>query len=66
MIIGEEKAALITGDVAFIPANTSFSYWSDVAFTKFMYVSAGANGLDQILLQNVESWDYPVFPTAFA
>jgi hypothetical protein len=55
---------LITGDVAFIPANTTFSYWSDVAFTKFMYVSAGAEGLDQKLLANAENWGFPVFPTS--
>lgn len=55
---------LITGDVAFIPANTTFSYWSDVTFTKFMYVSAGAEGLDQKLLATAENWGFPVFPTS--
>jgi len=29
-----ETNNLITGDLAFIPGNTTFSYWSDVRFTK--------------------------------
>jgi hypothetical protein len=57
-----ETVSLIMGDLAFIPGNTTFSYWSNVAFTKFMYVSAGAKGLDQELLSKAEGWDYPVFP----
>jgi glyoxylate utilization-related uncharacterized protein len=65
LTIGAEKVTLIMGDVAFVPANTTFSVWSDVAFTKFMCVSAGTGGLDQMLLQNAESWDYPVFPKYF-
>ncbi|KAF2193485.1 quercetin 2,3-dioxygenase [Zopfia rhizophila CBS 207.26] len=64
LTIDRENAMLIMGDVAFIPGNTTFSYWSDVAFTKFMYVSAGSNGIDQQLLSNAEGWDYPVFPTS--
>ncbi|KAF2706661.1 RmlC-like cupin [Pleomassaria siparia CBS 279.74] len=59
-----ETVMLITGDVAFIPANTSFEYWSDVAFTKFMYVCQGVQGLDQQLLVNAEAWGFSVFPTA--
>ncbi|KAF2787155.1 putative quercetin 2,3-dioxygenase [Melanomma pulvis-pyrius CBS 109.77] len=62
LTIEEETVTLIMGDVAFIPGNTSFSYWSDVVFTKVMYVSAGVNGLDQKLLKKAESWGWPVFP----
>jgi hypothetical protein len=59
----DETVSLIMGDVAFIPGNTTFKYWSDVAFTKFMYMSAGAKGLDQVLLLKAENWEYPVFPS---
>lgn len=62
LTIEEETVTLIMGDVTFIPGNTSFSYWSDVAFTKVMYISAGVDGLDQKLLKKAESWEWPVFP----
>lgn len=63
MTIGGQSATLIMGDVAFVPGNTSFSYWSEVGFTKFMYLGAGASGLDQQLMKSASNWSYPVFPT---
>ena len=60
--IGGETATLIGGDVAFIPSETSFRYWSEVAFTKFMYVSAGTQGLDQQLLSGASSCNYTAIP----
>lgn len=59
-----ETVTLIGGDVAFIPGNTEFKYWSDVAFTKFLYVGAGTRTLDVQLMANATTWDYAVFPTA--
>jgi len=55
---------LIGGDVAFIPEGTPFRYWSQVAFTKFLYIGAGRDTLDQRLIRNATSWDYAVFPTS--
>ena len=66
LIIGNETASLFSGDVAFVPGGTPFTYKSAAAFTKFMYVSAGDEGLDQQLLASAQSWNYPVFPTTTA
>ncbi|KAI4718220.1 RmlC-like cupin [Aureobasidium sp. EXF-10727] len=58
-----EQVQLLQGDVVFIPGNTSFSYWSEVAFTKFLYVGAGARGLDRALMDKSVEWEYPTWPT---
>lgn len=58
-----ETIQLATGDVVFAPAGTAFSYYSEVPFTKVLYISQGADGLDTRLIANGESgWEYPVFP----
>lgn len=57
-----EQVQLLQGDVVFIPGNTSFSYWSEVAFTKFLYVGAGDKGLDVALMKKAVAWDYPTWP----
>jgi quercetin dioxygenase-like cupin family protein len=57
-----EEVQLLQGDVVFIPGNTSFSYWSEVAFTKFLYVGAGESGLDVELMEKAVAWDYPTWP----
>ncbi|KAM4062630.1 quercetin 2,3-dioxygenase [Hirsutella rhossiliensis] len=61
-IPGYPETYLIQGDVAFIPADTSFTYYATVPFTKFLYMNAGASGLDHQLLQDSISWDFPVYP----
>jgi hypothetical protein len=48
--------------VAFIPGNVSYSYWSDVFFTKVLYVSRGIDGLDQKLIKGGKHWDFVTFP----
>ncbi|KAE9291071.1 hypothetical protein PR003_g25135 [Phytophthora rubi] len=58
-----ESAQLIQDDVLFVPANTTFSYYATVPVTKFLYVSGGADGFDQDLLQNSVEWEYAVYPT---
>lgn len=58
-----EEVQLLQGDVVFIPGNTSFSYWSEVAFTKFLYVGAGDQGLDVALVKKAVAWEYPTWPT---
>lgn len=62
--MANETVTLIGGDVAFIPGGTKFKYWSEVAFTKFLYVGAGTNTLDAQLIKKAVSWNYAVFPTA--
>jgi quercetin dioxygenase-like cupin family protein len=58
----EEVVQLLQGDVVFIPGNTTFQYWSGVAFTKFLYVGAGEEGLDVELMSKGIAWDYPTWP----
>ncbi|KAJ5295038.1 hypothetical protein N7508_009859 [Penicillium antarcticum] len=55
-------ATLFMGDVAFIPVGVSFTYYSQVAFTKVLHVSSGSNGVDSQLIQSGKSWNYPTFP----
>jgi quercetin dioxygenase-like cupin family protein len=58
-----ETVSLIDGDVFFVPSGTSFTYYASVPFTKFLYVSAGGNGLDAQLIQKAIPWDYATYPT---
>lgn len=58
-----ETLNMVTGDVVFIPAGTSFSYYSQVPFTKVMAISQGADGIDTRLIANGQSgWEYPTWP----
>lgn len=62
-----ETIQMVTGDVVFIPAGTAFSYYSLVPFTKVMYISQGADGLDSRLIANGESgWEYTTWPETAA
>jgi len=62
--IMNETIDLLSGDVVFIPGNTTYSYFGGVAFTKVLHISRGANGLDTSLIAKAISWDYPVWPTS--
>lgn len=57
---------LTTGDVVFVPSGTSFSYWSTVAYTSFLYIGGGSDTLDQQLIKAGQTWEYPIFPTTSA
>lgn len=58
-----ETLQMATGDVVFVPAGTAFQYYSQVPFTKVLYISQGADGLDSRLIANGESgWEYPTWP----
>jgi quercetin dioxygenase-like cupin family protein len=59
--IDGESAQLIFGDVAFIPKNTVFTYWSTVGFTKVVNWAAGP-GLADFLISDSEAWAYGVWP----
>jgi quercetin dioxygenase-like cupin family protein len=60
--INGETVTLIDGDVVFVPSGTPFTYYASVPFTKFLYVSAGANGLDAQLIQKSVPWEYASYP----
>ncbi|GLI81504.1 hypothetical protein PoHVEF18_009885 [Penicillium ochrochloron] len=55
-------AQLNMGDVAFIPAHVSFTYYCEAAFTKVLYVRSGTKGVDQQLICGGMSWDFVTFP----
>lgn len=59
-----ETVSLLQGDVVFIPGNTTYQYWSMIAFTKVLHISQGGEGLDTVLIEGAESWDSPVWPTS--
>lgn len=50
--------------MVFIPGNISDTYYSEVAYTKFLHVGQGGKGLDSALITAGESWDSPVWPTS--
>ncbi|KAK0943276.1 hypothetical protein LTR48_006951 [Friedmanniomyces endolithicus] len=60
-----QTVSMSTGDIAFIPAGTAFSYWSEVAFTKVYLGCAPAGGLSDALVAQAEPWAYGVFPSYF-
>lgn len=65
MTIGNQTVEMTTGDVAFVPAGTDFSYHSNVAFTKMLYIAQGNQTLDQKLLATAKVWESPVWPATY-
>lgn len=59
---GFDTASLLQGDVAFVPAETAFSFHATVPFTKFLYMNGGGQGLDQKLLEKSIPWGFPAYP----
>lgn len=57
-----ETVTLFDGDVAFVPADTQFSYSSPAGFSKVYYISQGQHGLDQQFISAGNLTDYPVWP----
>jgi hypothetical protein len=55
-------ATLLTGDVAFIPAQVPFTYYTETAFTKVLFVASGNNSLDQQLISGGQEWNFTSFP----
>ncbi|KAF9875002.1 RmlC-like cupin [Colletotrichum karsti] len=58
-----DTTRLLQGDVAFVSANTSFSFHATVPFTKFLYMNGGGKGLDHQLLESSIPWGFPAYPT---
>ncbi|CAI7678966.1 unnamed protein product [Penicillium pancosmium] len=53
---------IMTGDVAFIPAQVPFTYYTETAFTKVLFIASGNNSLDQQLISGGKQWDWVTFP----
>lgn len=60
--LGQEVIRMLEGDILFVPANTTFQYWSEVAFTSFMHFSTGSDGLGSDLIASSSKWDSPAWP----
>ncbi|KAJ0385014.1 hypothetical protein COL922a_007223 [Colletotrichum nupharicola] len=60
---GSESLSLLQGDVAFVPAHTTFSFHATVPLTKLLYMNGGDRGLDYQLLQKSTTWGFPVYPS---
>ncbi|PHH78662.1 hypothetical protein CDD82_2924 [Ophiocordyceps australis] len=61
-IQGYKTVLMMHGDVAFIPAGTPFEYYATVPYTKFLYMNAGAEGLEAQLLKDSKEWSWPAYP----
>ncbi|GAW16897.1 hypothetical protein ANO14919_063430 [Xylariales sp. No.14919] len=57
-----ETAVLSGGDVAFVPPGVSFKHWSNIAFTKVLYVGKSQDSLDRQLIAKGKPWDFVTFP----
>jgi quercetin dioxygenase-like cupin family protein len=58
----EGTTSLSVGDVAFVPANTTFSFWGESAYSKVLYVGAGKDTIDARLKENAVEWDSVTWP----
>lgn len=58
----EGIATLSIGDVVFVPANTTFSFWGDSVYSKVLYVGAGEHTVDSEIRQNAKVWDSATWP----
>ncbi|KUJ15878.1 RmlC-like cupin, partial [Mollisia scopiformis] len=61
--MGGERHRIIDGDVLFVPGNTTFKYWAEAEFTKFMYVCNGTEGLDRLLMAKGKAWESAFYPS---
>ena len=60
--IGDQTVNLINGDLVFLPADTEFSYYSAVAWTKIYTYAAGSDSLASSIVKAGENWSASVFP----
>lgn len=58
----DEKLSLSVGDVIFVPANTTWSFWGESAYSKVLYVGQGKDTLDARLRTMGEEWQSVVWP----
>lgn len=58
----EGTTTLSVGDVVFVPANTTFSFWGESVYSKVLYVGAGKDTVDARIRQNAKVWDSATWP----
>lgn len=59
---GFEDLSLSVGDVVFVPANTTWSFWGEAAYSKVLYVCQGKDTLDARLQEAGSSWNSVLWP----
>ncbi|KAJ4292364.1 hypothetical protein N0V90_009025 [Kalmusia sp. IMI 367209] len=59
---GFESLSLAVGDVVFVPGNTAFSFWGEVAYSKILYVGQGRDTLDKRVMEAGREWTAVVWP----
>ncbi|KAL5382273.1 hypothetical protein DPSP01_006669 [Paraphaeosphaeria sporulosa] len=58
----EEELNLSVGDVVFVPAETTWSFWGEAAFSKVLYVGQGRDTVDARLREQGSEWGSVVWP----
>jgi hypothetical protein len=58
----EGTTTLSVGDVVFVPANTSFSFWGESVYSKVLYVGAGEDTVDARIRKDAKEWDSATWP----
>lgn len=58
----EGTTTLSVGDVVFVPANTTFSFWGESAYSKILYIGAGKDTVDARIRKDAKEWDSATWP----
>lgn len=58
----EGAITLSIGDVVFVPANTTFSFWGESVYSKVLYVGAGRDTVDSRIRQYAQDWNSATWP----
>lgn len=58
----EGTTTLSVGDVVFIPADTTFSFWGESVYSKVLYVGAGEDTIDGRIRKYATEWDSATWP----
>jgi len=56
------NTTLSVGDVVFVPANTTFSFWGESVYSKVLYVGAGKDTVDARIRKDAKEWDSATWP----
>ncbi|KAF2635864.1 RmlC-like cupin [Massarina eburnea CBS 473.64] len=59
-----ETVMLAIGDVVFVPANTTFSFWGEAAYSKVLAIGQGKDTLQSKLIEGGKTWGSAIWPNA--
>jgi quercetin dioxygenase-like cupin family protein len=60
----EGTTTLAIGDVVFVPANTTFSFWGESAYSKVLYIGQGKDTVDARLREHAKEWESATWPAS--